>query len=352
MLSIDLPLRNTGVHAPAKSGKTRKLLRHLEGDDYELVIDWSSIESFTTCDRASEFRLVMSRSTYPSPPLIYGQAIHAALEVYYKNDMRQDATVRHHMLEAGEKVLLDNPIDMGWRNYGHFVSAIDRYLKKYQRETFEVLEYQSKPAVELSFAHPLGVLTIDDTLKYPRKQLVIDAEEDSHFYVNRIHVVWSGVIDLLLRDQGRLFVLDHKTASRTGESYFRPFDLSQQMIGYVWAASHLFGEQFSGAIINVLIGRQETKTGVAWDQTRDIKYYSPERIAEWQSNMLHILSDFAHNLMRGYFPMKTQWCAGKFGMCPFIDVCTLTNPQQQLALLFSSMFTSNTWNPLGESTDV
>jgi len=350
LLTADLNIPLASPRPQRSAAPVRKLLRHLEGNDYSLEMDWSSIESFLTCDRASEYRLIYSRSTYPSAPLTYGQAIHAALEVWYKAQMATDDVTRAAMIHAGEKVFLANPMPIGeWRTFDHFVTAIHRYIKRYANEPFVVLPHEGQPAVELSFCQPLTVIKVDALCPYPRSQIVIDSDSDSPFHIANVHVVWTGIIDLIVQQGSSTWIVDHKTASRTGEAYFRAFDLSQQIIGYVWAARQLFpSHDFQGAIMNIIVGRQPTKTGTAWDQEREYKRFPQSRIDEWPLHMTSIIEDFLHHLTKGFFPMKTQWCSGKFGVCPFLDVCTMDTHRGRMLMLQSDRYADNVWNPLNQ----
>ena len=73
--------------------------------------------------------------------------------------------------------------------------------------------------------------------------------------------------------------------------------------------------------------------------------YSDERLSWWQNNALDIVSDFIHCLARNSFPSHTKWCFGKYGKCPYHDVCCQDDAAVRSNMIKSEMFKDVTWNP-------
>lgn len=345
-------LSHVQLTSPPSSAPRRKLLRPIEGtNDYILEIDWSSIESFITCPRAALWKLIYGRIADPSYALTYGRAIHRGLELIYGTLQRQqrnpsltgfidaDAIIA----DAG-KILIDDPPPLGqWRSFNTFENALRKYVGKYaftDGGEFEVLH------VEQPFILDLCTVAVDSEIHYQKELIVYGAEGiTSSFFVSRIYVRWTGVIDLVVRDSNGLWVLDHKTSSVAGDSFWNGFQLSSQFMGYQWAAEQILREQFQGAIANVLFGRPPTKTGTPLELERRRYLYRPEQIAEWQSNMVTICEDFIHHLVTRQFPMHTQWCVNKFALCPYFDVCAQPKAQR-LTMLSTHQYQDNVWSPL------
>lgn len=345
---LDITLAQPKPKKP--QGKLRFLLKHLEGHDYSLEMDHSSLTDVMCCSRAAEFKMVHKRSTYPGPALTYGSAIHAALELWYRSGAVFSESMFNMMLTTAEEVLLQNPPPADeWRTFDHLRTALARYLKKYDKEPFSILRHEEKPCVEMSFAVPLTVLDVNAMCPYPRSMIVRDAVEDTPFQIDRVHVTWTGIIDLVVSQLQEAWIVDHKTASRTGSSFFRGYDLSQQMVGYVWALRKLMPDvPISGVILNVIIGRKPTEKGKgqAWDLERDTKRYPDAQVDEWPLSIIALISDLIHKLMSGFFPMETTWCTNKFGSCPWLDVCSLFDKRERDILLYSDAYAPNVWNPI------
>lgn len=352
MLPIALPPRQP------KEGKLRKLLKHLDGDNYALELDWSSTEPMLTCDRAAQYRLIHSRSTYPSPALVYGAALHEALEFLYRarhlvgrwpTDDLPDLI--NHACASAEHHFLENPppLTSEWRTFDRLREVVTLYVNKWKDEQFSVLEINNEPMIERSFAQPLGEIKLNQILPFDRSLLVADAPNGANFYVGTLHIVWTGIIDMVIEQNDQLYVLDHKTSSVVGDSFYNAFELSQQFLGYQWAVEHLLGRELAGAVLNTIIGRQKTVkgSGTPNDFSRRFYPYPRHRLDEWPSSILSIIETFVHNLTKGFFPMKTSWCQGKYGQCPFFNVCSLP-PQHRMIELMSDNYAPNVWNPLDQ----
>jgi len=344
LLSIEL----TGVHtqpAPAL-GITKKLLKHHQGNEYILEIDNTSLESFLACDRASQYRLVYSRTTHPTAALIYGQAIHSALEYFYKHGPNIPA-----MLAAGEKELLRLPEDSEeWRNYSALERTVLKYVKEYANEPFEPVRIDANTlAVELPFSDHIGEMELNKTLAFDHATLVADSHDLDTLpvFISKLHIVWTGVIDAIVEEQGRLWAMDHKTSSVVGPSYFEQFSLSQQFVGYVRSASKILGKPLNGALLNVIAGRKPTATGKSLEFHRRYYPYPTWLQDEWTSDIMTLIADFVDRLTTGHFPKKTLWCTGKFGTCPYLPVCQ-SDPDKRSYMLHSDSFANNVWNPLNK----
>lgn len=338
---VDIPLLPARAELPRK-----RLLEYHTGDEYVLRIDNSSLENFAACDRASFYRLIVGKTAAGSSALTYGKAIHSALESLYR-----DGFELSRMLAAGAKAFELDPPDLGeWRTYEMFAKAIIAYCKHYgisevQQDAFTPIELNGKLAVEAKFEDHIGDVELNCVLPFPRSQLVVDAEELDTFYVSKLHIVWTGMIDLIAHQTSHNWIIDHKTTSIEGPSYYDSFNMSQQFIGYIRSARKLTNLPIHGAMLNVLVGRKPTKTGVSLDFQRRPYVYSEHLVAEWQDDVLSLIEDFIERLKSGYFPKRTLWCTNKFGTCPFMDVCTLPDEHREL-MLNTSKYTTYTWNPL------
>lgn len=336
---------NIGSH---KETPRKPLLIHLEGDDYALRIDNSSLEYFTTCARSAEYALLRGRVPKPKAALQYGSAIHKALEMLYTRKTLGSSVTMGEIQVEMEKEFSHDVGPGEWRTPEKALDTITRYANKYRGvDNFTVaLDGNGKPMVEIPFSYPIGQIPINATLPYS-KDLLLGEGGPEKLYVNTIHVFWTGKIDMVVEMEGDLWVVDHKTSSILGGTYWKDFELSQQTIGYVWACEQMLGRPLKGLLLNVIIGRRPTKTGVSVDFERKRYMYPPHAKEEWIENTMYLVSDAVSYLTRGFFPKMTKWCVGKYGLCPYHDVCTLP-PNQRDFLLNSDEYVNNTWSPLDE----
>lgn len=344
-MSGPLKIRTAGVqlHTPSPVGQRRALLSHHTGNEYILELDNSNLELFTNCNRKAMWQLVFARAPHRTSALIYGSAIHEALELYYRGERDMEK-----ILSSGYTILNDIvPSVKEWRGHVPFKRAIEEYIKKYSLEdSFDIIK------CEESFSLPLTTFDLNVDLPFSYRLIVqngdqvcrqFDADPSAPVRVSKLHILWSGRIDLIIKDDPFLWVMDHKTTSVEGEQYWKQFNLSQQFTGYVWAAREL-GHDVVGAIPNVIYGRAHTPTGRSLDFLRNRFMYSTEHTEEWREDIIAIVEDFTSNLIKGFFPKKTTHCVHKFGVCPFHDVCS--QPKHlRLAALHSNILTDNVWTP-------
>lgn len=304
----------------------------LDGDT--LLIDNSSMESFTTCPRAAQYSLIRRlRPAGERVALTFGGIVHKILEARYRavtSLHAQTEEVTHVMLATAEREFAKwSPPEDDYRNFSCAVELIRRYSEEYPFEQFEVCRLpDGSPMIEVPFALPLGSVTRSDG--------------------KVIKIVWQGRIDLcyISTNGGGLYVMDHKTTSIMGPSWASSFTLSHQLHGYAWAVEQLLQREVSSAVVNGLGIRKPTRTGKSFEFQRVVVPIQRSLLDEWKQDTLHILSDYIEMALRGYFPKHVTWCQGKFGECPFFKVCTLPTEDQREIVLDSGEYQRNEWSPL------
>lgn len=296
-----------------------------------MLIDNTSLEHFTTCARNAEYYLLRNRElNVGRSALVFGGTLHECLEMYYRNPGKE----LEFYLKNAEPIIQEMPEPEDPKDFRTRARAFDAFLSYCTSaigDDFVVLNDEaSEPYIERYFELPLG-----------------DVEFNSTFngkFFEKISVRWTGRIDLIIQEGDTPWVLDHKTTRIVGDSFFGNFYNSQQTIGYTWAASQLLKTQVAGLFLNALAIRPVTKTGVPFELCRQKFPYQPSRVEEWVFNTLTLVSDFLSHLDRGFFPMETQWCVGKYGKCQFFDVCTLPAEQRE-TMLTSNFYKDVTWTP-------
>jgi hypothetical protein len=343
----------------------KKFLEQIgDSSDYILYIDNSSLEVFNTCPRRAFYYMILRREpSYPSVALKYGSAVHAGLEHLYKRKQPKGSNVLvsdHIALrQAARAILLEyrgfRVPDDEYRTPDRAIQTLGEYMTNYplNEEPFELLygvdkNDNPKPVVEFPFACPLGVFPISKYMpRWEQDQPLGDV------WVNNIHIVWTGRIDLPVLWEGRVpTILDHKTTSMMGSTFYDQFLIASQTVGYCWAANQIpelmdltNGEPFQQFCLNAICTRKITRTGTPYEFGRNIFRYDQSQIEEWHRDVLTLTGDFLHAWVEDYFPKKTAWCVGKYGKCPFLDVDALPVKDRPV-MLNSSLFKDVTWNPL------
>lgn len=372
---IDLDLGGTAIDfllgdspadesTPAEPKAIRKLFHWTEDPACPLVLtmDWSSLESLLACNRSAEYKLVHSRTTHTKSALIFGAAFHSALECFYK---RAPSDTQASLLELGgraiqaEYALHSHVIIDDYRTADYCFSCFSLYLAQYFNETITPYIHEGKPLVEFTFVMPVGMtevpISVFETWGFGKltNDSVREAAEVTASKElggdERIpcRIEWSGIVDVLMQmgDGHTLRVCDHKTSSIKTNALFDSYQISMQALGYVAAMRAAFPDfSIKGFYLNSIICRAPSKTGIAYESYRRPYDYSAEQCEEWKQDLLALIGELLHNLTSKNFPKKTNWCAGKYGACPYLDVCSAPASQRAM-ILNTGLFADNTWKP-------
>jgi hypothetical protein len=331
-LQLDLSAQRGPV---AEDAPKRPLLeRDGEGDDYILRIDNSTLETFQACSRASEFQCIERRQKQPSAALAFGGAIHEGLEVLYRDGFVNLPRAIVACQTALDRVKFRDPDE--WRTPACAEETLRRYVDTYQsHDPICPIVSDGQLFIEQPFSLTIGEVTLNAHI----------AKLD--LFVRKLTILWSGRIDIAAHyGDANAYVVDHKTTSMGGVTFFGDFMLSQQMVGYNWALRKMLPQHnIVGTVVNAIIQRKPSKTGKSLEFSRQVYFHADWHVDEWKRDVLSEIERFLSCLVDGYFPKATKWCFGKYGQCPYHDVCTLP-PHQREIMLNSSEYVNVTWSPL------
>lgn len=354
-IDINIDLSGVNIVPPAGlSEQPRIFLREIENEpgEFLLVVDNTASEKIVRCPTAGRYYVIDAREGYAkNAALILGGAVHQGIELMLKNGTadQQDRAIFQYFQ--------DNPTPPDeYRTVQNAVKIMSHYRVAQQMRAdyqWTILEDSDGPIIERPFELPLGVLEIGDNVQLPKW--------NEPKFVKNIHVAWSGRIDLVAHCNNMNRVVDHKTTSIGGDQFVQSFQLSNQTIGYDWAAQQIWPELFpygslSGFCLDAIFfkkpaGNTElTSKGPrggdpALQFFRNYFEYSQDRVDQWAANQLTVIEDFVHSIVRNNFPMYTAHCFNKFGRCPYYDVCTIDNLETRERFLGSDVFKDVTWDP-------
>ena len=303
------------------------------------LIDNSTLETLTTCPRALQYSKLNRRiAAGAKPSLTFGSALHNALEYRYKtagNGILNDDQKAAQMQVIADYFAENPAAEDDYRNANWAIELVKKYNAIYPTEPFNVLvDDKGQTLCELSFALPLFNYTHNGTT---------------------IPVIYMGRIDLPVQWDGGIWILDHKTTSVLGPTYFEAATMSAQFLGYLWAFQTLTKKACQGFIINALRVKQppaKPKDGLdSWwrESFQRQRYHVTEaQITEWKANTIALVKEFFWHYENAYFPMKTSWCVGKYGKCQYFDICSLPEGNRD-TMLTSTLYQDNTWSPLNKN---
>lgn len=335
-MQIPSLLPSVQLHHPAPSqGITRKLFHWLPDGSLQLRIDWSSIESFLGCNRLAEYKLVHSKAPGPKSALVFGAAMHAALEIWYRNkekigkfvfdvfkfDENNNKLVKDSLVLLNEanyyESLYEEVVELGpqvqltreallqrcylaiestfaeypigfindYRTPEYCIQSFAEYLTYYQSEVVVPVTHQDKPLVEFSFSYPLGKIELPTSVfkDWGYGKLTNDQNMEEQTVASGVtsldcSIEWTGIVDMIASLSGEHWLVDHKTTSILSGDFFDGFEIAMQPVGYVSAARAAFPElDIQGFMVNVLACRKPVSAVTASGKKSTAKAFEPHR---------------------------------------------------------------------------
>lgn len=279
-----------------------------------VILDATLLSSLMSCARFTDLRF--NHTFQPvggkSNSLECGSMVHVVLEVFYKSliagSNRQDAindglaagvkyvelgdnarvalVDKHYIVEPiSEQIstgLQNTPEEsdkyrLGWK---YVISTCEQYFDFYKNDSWIPIE-----------------------VEYVKK--VILYEDDD------LRILWKSKLDLTVDTNNGIYPVDHKTMKQRRESS----SLNNQFMG------QCITTKTRGVIIDKIGFQSSLKPADKF--TRVMVSYSLDRLTEWSQ----VIVPYYANLLimyqeSGYWPPNFTHCENKYGMCPFVGVCS------------------------------
>lgn len=373
-----IPTDQIQLHQPEPPTNNRRPfltpIPNLPGE-FLLVLDNTSLDKIKRCHQAARNYLQLGREAHSkTAALVFGGAFHEAAalfhtEEYHKGNQFGDASIpEKHGKEAQDSAILkhflDHPlppsvIQFDYRNPTSALEVFKHYRSQctpllHPDYEWEILADDKGPIIERPFELPLAVLEFE--------QFPIEGVQSAGV-PTKIHLAWSGRIDLLASINGRNHVVDHKTSSIDAPDYFRQFELSSQVRGYIWAASKLWPELSPRSFCHNGIffkknpgdapltargprgGNPPLHFQRTYYPTNSTQSYSDEALARWERDTILTIEDFLHSVSRNVFPLNDNSCIQKWGICEYHDCCRMDDEAMGDRYLMSPAYKTVSWNP-------
>lgn len=135
------------------------------------------------------------------------------------------------------------------------------------------------------------------------------ADRSRHFSVS-----FGTRPDLVIEDDGRKIVVDHKTAGRDSGDFLLEWKNSMQFVG----AAAVTG------IRSVMLNRIVKTRIPKFD--RQTFFVDDSQIAKWKRDLLLLDKDRRRYMRTGYFPRRRSACIQRYKVCPFYHLCHERDP--------------------------
>ena len=285
------------------------------------IHDATKLQCFMSCPRRYFYEHVLGwRSDRPSIHLIYGSAVHTALE---------------HLLLNGHT---EGAIP------GAFQAFLTEYRKVFSPED-DLAQAPKDPATFLS----LLIQYVDAHPEYAELEVVRPE------IVGTVPIAEGRVLhfkmDAIVRHKGRIFSFEHKTVGRLDKNWTAQWQTSTQISVYLHALYCLFDpSDVDGVLVNALspqkkesklqqiLIRKTFSMMEAW--LSDVNYWHDLIDASF----VELSSATADDRYLAAFPRNDRHC-GDYGGCPWLDFCSAWSNPLRRADEPPSGFHTEHWDP-------
>lgn len=291
-------------------------------------INFSSLDIMQTCKRKGYFALKRGLiSNVESAPLIFGSAIHAALEVWYcaPSNTRGRGTGAcddsQELMLAGAQPLAHGscvrcssvfafiraaePLrqlpDGDKRSLSNGLMILNNYFDTYEKDPFTILHDEMGPVCERKF-----------------EVMLMDTPEKK--------VTFFGTIDSILinEETKNIVVVDHKTTSSLGADFLNRIRPNFQYTGYVLAAQKVLKLNTDTFMSN---GIQVAKT--VRSLGRQVTKVTQEDFDELSVAIDWATDDYLKCMEYDFWPMTTPNACTQWGGCTYRPICELPRSMQE-----------------------
>jgi hypothetical protein len=333
-----------------------------------LFISASFLERLETCPRSAQYYKLDARISIDNAGgLNFGKHIHTAMELYnLHTGMGTDPSQIDSLVadQLTKDFGAHAPVDGDHRDLNWAIETYQRYKRQFEFDSFSLLEYAQPLECKACKDHPtdpcnfcLGTRQRKVMVEVPFAVKLFDYVNDkSNLFPVELPIYYHGYIDLPIKINNQLFVLDYKTSSVLGNGFWDAQRMSAQQKGYCWAMRETTKLDVAGHIVRairtskmpatVAQGKPNRNTGNVtsienwWAEgfPEEKFYLGTNELEEWKTNAISLVEEFLWHYSRSYFPKKTQWCCGKYGKCQYYEVCSVFPETDRSLILNSGLF--------------
>jgi len=266
-------------------------------DERVIKVDNYALSEYRTCPRKFQhrigealvpggFTLTPDQIKTPDSPLLFGIAIHQALDALF---MMEDIDLAvATFLKAYQPVPEDTK-----RTPGRGVRLIENYAKRWQDEDNTLDTVQS----ELYFEFELGTVLVQN---------------------EKWAIMYGGLIDKILSREDKLLCMDHKTSTWESQYLVPSHQLSNQFIGYTWACQQIPEyHKCNNFIADILLMSPKNDSFY-----RSELMFDSSVITEWTVGILTTCQSILYMYCNEFFPMYGKdACTSWNRLCPYFDIC-------------------------------
>lgn len=249
----------------------------------------------------------------PSIPLLVGSLVHNGLERLYANGRFEEQAERDIVEGACDKACMETSLDSKqsdrvWEQSAMVMGILKGYVKLYLKKDLAAWKVKE---VEASFAYPLP----NGWKARGKRDMVVIRKAD-----------------------GKVGLVEHKTASRVDANYVSKLPLDAQIIGYANSIKKETGKLPSFVVYNVMkkaqLRKSQRETFEAFQRRieqdyvlnpsvyfyRETLQFSERDVRRYEEEHDHFSREMERAIEEKYFYKNTSECT-RYGPCPFMGLC-------------------------------
>lgn len=286
-------------------------------------INYSSLSLIQTCLRKASYSLDRSlKSRKESSALIFGTAIHKALELFYSAPANERTLPANFISDA------DLALGSGYENDALVFRCLRAFVEK--AEPLRALPDSDKRSLNAGvwlLTHHFKTY-IDDPFVVFRDELgpVTERFSEAVLYDSKeLQITYFGTIDVVLINErtGVILPADHKTSSVVGTEFYSRLKPNAQYSGYVFLCNQALGLKVDSFLVNCLQvkSRPVTARGQPPQFPRQVTRRTEEDLAEFRDLVVHYVRSYLASLGSGYWPQADVNSCSMYRGCQYLDVC-------------------------------
>ncbi|HED37956.1 MAG TPA: PD-(D/E)XK nuclease family protein [Ignavibacteria bacterium] len=275
-----------------------------------IELDNTKRSTFVACPRQFYWSQVLHlQPKFGSTAIRYGVAFHALLEGYYT-----------YIKENGWNIMLDPDAIMAAHKAGKESWEEETEGREYMEDfrTFDMcvstfVEYLTKYDYDLE---SMEVLAVEEIFY-----------GDFNFEINGIPLYFMGIIDMVIKRDGLIWIVDHKTTGQPLAKMANVLHRSPSFIGYEWAARNFLNLDSQGITVNYIhtSAYRSRKTGEYTSYKKDFsrypQVYSDHDLEQWRNSFIYTAYKIEECLSRDEWPMYFDSCYNYNKSCSYTGLC-------------------------------
>lgn len=165
--------------------------------------------------------------------------------------------------------------------------------------------------------------------RYQDDELVVIGNE-KQFEIDLGSCMYRGRIDKLVQGESGISVMDHKTTSYLGSTFYNMSKPNGQFTGYIYAADCEYGEVGTLIVDGLLVPYPYKSKPLVTDFQRVVTSRTPKELEMWAENIRGIVCNINKWRKSKLFPKydKGYNCSSRWGECAYRNLCLMAlNPQ-------------------------